>query len=308
MLPWLVNAWVWVATILTVLFGFLYVAIVFLVTAPFDPGRYRAGRAFRHLGVFATWINPLWRFRTIGTHPGDPRHPYIVVSNHESFVDILLISHLPWEMKWLSKKEMFKIPVGGWLMRMAKDIPLDRKDKASAARAMELCAERLGQNVSVMIFPEGTRSTTGDLLPFKDGAFRLAIETGVPVLPLAVHGAATALQKSHYKEVPLDQFKEQFKASKYYSAADWRRIRPCSRIICAFCARPMIMPSASGLPGSAPPPASTGSAICGASTAGGASLTSIESARAKASSAALWAAVSASASPPLPFPPLGFFS
>ena len=58
---------------------------------------------------------------------------------------------------------------------------------------MELCAERLGQNVSVMIFPEGTRSTTGDLLPFKDGAFRLAIETGVPVLPLAVHGAGTFL-------------------------------------------------------------------------------------------------------------------
>jgi 1-acyl-sn-glycerol-3-phosphate acyltransferase len=119
-----------------------------------------------------------------------------MVSNHESFVDILLISHLPWEMKWLSKKENFKIPVAGWLMRLAKDIELDRKDPASAARAMQECHHRLDDHVSVMIFPEGTRSTTGDLLPFKDGAFRLAIEAQVPVLPLAVHGAATAL-KAH---------------------------------------------------------------------------------------------------------------
>ena len=123
----------------------------------------------------------------------------MVVSNHESFVDILLISHLPWEMKWLSKKENFTIPVAGWLMRMAKDIELDRKDRDSAARAMEQCAVRLDQNVSVMIFPEGTRSTSGDLLPFKDGAFRLAIESGVPILPLAVHGAASALRPHDWR-------------------------------------------------------------------------------------------------------------
>ena len=73
-------------------------------------------------------LNPLWHFRVSGTLPDDPRRPYIVVSNHESFVDILLISHLPWEMKWLSKIEMFKIPVVGWLMRLAGDVPSRRGD------------------------------------------------------------------------------------------------------------------------------------------------------------------------------------
>ncbi len=193
------SIWCWFVFGVCIVLWLPMMSIVWLVTAPFDPPRYWTGLLFRKLTVVHEKLNPLWTFRTAGTFPKDPRNPYVVVSNHESFVDILLISHLPWEMKWLSKKEMFKIPVGGWLMRMAKDIPLDRKDKASAARAMELCAQRLSQRVSVMIFPEGTRSTSGDLLPFKDGAFRLAIETGVPILPLAVHGTATALRPHSWR-------------------------------------------------------------------------------------------------------------
>ena len=122
-----------------------------------------------------------------------------MVSNHESFVDILLISHLPWEMKWLSKAELFRIPVLGWLMRLAGDIPVDRSSPRSAAEAMVRCKEILKQKVSVIIFPEGTRSETDEMLPFKDGAFRLAIDAGVPILPLAVSGAATALRKHDWR-------------------------------------------------------------------------------------------------------------
>jgi 1-acyl-sn-glycerol-3-phosphate acyltransferase len=96
----------------------------------------------------------------------------VVVSNHESFADILLISHLPWEMKWLSKAELFRIPVMGWMMWLAGDIPVKRGFGPSAVEAMERCREALRRRVSVMIFPEGTRSRTAELLPFRDGAFR----------------------------------------------------------------------------------------------------------------------------------------
>jgi 1-acyl-sn-glycerol-3-phosphate acyltransferase len=122
-----------------------------------------------------------------------------VVSNHESFADILLISHLPWEMKWLSKAELFRIPVMGWMMWLAGDIPVKRGFGPSAVEAMERCREALRKRVSVMIFPEGTRSKTSELLPFKDGAFRLAIEEGVPILPLAVSGTGTALPKHGWR-------------------------------------------------------------------------------------------------------------
>ena len=193
------SIWSWCVLGVCVLVWLPMMAILWLVTAPFDPPRYWTGLLFRRLTVVHERLNPLWTFRTGGTFPRDPRHPYVVVSNHESFVDILLISHLPWEMKWLSKKELFAVPVLGWLMRLAKDIPVERGDSGSASAAMQLCAARLAQHVSVMIFPEGTRSTTGELLRFKDGAFRLAIEAQVPILPLAVRGAATALRTHDWR-------------------------------------------------------------------------------------------------------------
>lgn len=193
------SVWSWLVLALSVVVFFPVMAVLRLVTAPFDPGRYAVGLVFRKVAVVTAALNPLWRFRWSGPMPPDPRRPYVVVSNHESFVDILLISHLPWEMKWLSKAELFRIPVLGWMMRLAGDVPVKRGVGPSAVEAMSRCREALGRRVSVMIFPEGTRSPTGDLLPFKDGAFRLAIESGVPVLPLAVSGTRTALRKHDWR-------------------------------------------------------------------------------------------------------------
>ena len=193
------SLWAWFVLGVVVIAWTPMVAVVRLVTAPFDKGRYAAGYLFRKLTVVHQTLNPLWRFTTTGVRIDDPRRPYVVVANHQSFVDILVISHLPWEMKWLSKETFFKIPLVGWMMRMAGDIPLVRGEKKSAVQAMKACAQRLDQRVSVMIFPEGTRSRDGELQPFKDGAFRLAIEAGVPVLPLAVNGAYTALVKGDWR-------------------------------------------------------------------------------------------------------------
>ena len=193
------NAWTWVATVLLVIVGFLAVTLVFLVTAPFDPGRYAAGRAFRLLGVAQVKINPFWKFRTSGVRVHDPRRPYVAVANHESYADIFLISHLPWEMKWLSKDTIFRIPVMGWMMSMAGDVRLTRGDRSSAVQAIAACRDRLAKRVSVMIFPEGTRSRDGELLPFKDGAFRLAVEAGVPILPIAVAGTRHAMAKGSFR-------------------------------------------------------------------------------------------------------------
>jgi 1-acyl-sn-glycerol-3-phosphate acyltransferase len=193
------SIWTWLILVSCVVLWLPLMALVRLVTAPFDRGRYAVGYLFRQIPVVVAAVNPLWRFRRAGTMPSDPRRPYVVVSNHESFVDILLISHLPWEMKWLSKAELFRIPVLGWLMWLAGDIPIKRGFGPSAVEAIAKCREALANRVSVMIFPEGTRSTTADLLPFKDGAFRLAIDAGVPVLPLALYGTSTALRKHDWR-------------------------------------------------------------------------------------------------------------
>lgn len=194
------SIWSWFVFGACMLFALPIMAITWVVTAPFDPPRYWTGLIFRKTTVIHQKLNPLWKFRISGEFPENPRNPYVMVSNHESFVDILLISHLPWEMKWLSKTENFKIPVAGWNMRLAKDIELVRGDRESGSTAMKECAKRLDQKVSVMIFPEGTRSFEGDLLPFKDGAFRLAIEKQLPILPLAARGTAPALRKHDWRQ------------------------------------------------------------------------------------------------------------
>jgi hypothetical protein len=113
------SAGVWLLILLLVIVWLPLLAVIFAGTVPFDPGRYVVGRWFRLAAVLAVKLNPLWRFRTSGVSIPDPRRPYVAVSNHESYADIFLISHLPWEMKWLSKQEVFRVPMMGWMMRMA---------------------------------------------------------------------------------------------------------------------------------------------------------------------------------------------
>src|SRR4051812_2440136 len=195
----IMSLWAWLVLVLCILLWFPVLAIVRLLTFPFDRAAYVTGYIFRRIGPAMATLNPLWRFSYSGKMPADPRRPFVVVSNHESFADILLISHLPWEMKWLSKAELFRIPIMGWMMWLVGDIPVKRGFGPSAVEAMERCREALSHRVSVMIFPEGTRSRTAELLPFKDGAFRLAIEAGVPILPLAVSGTRNALPKHDWR-------------------------------------------------------------------------------------------------------------
>ena len=195
----IVSLWAWLVLVVCILLWFPTLVIVRVVTFPFDRAAYLTGYLFRKIGPAMATLNPLWHFRYSGIIPADPRRPFVVVSNHESFADILLISHLPWEMKWLSKAELFRIPVMGWMMWLVGDIPVKRGFGPSAVEALERCRRALHLKVSVMIFPEGTRSRTAELLPFKDGAFRLAIEAGVPILPLALSGTRTALPKSSWR-------------------------------------------------------------------------------------------------------------
>jgi 1-acyl-sn-glycerol-3-phosphate acyltransferase len=190
-----ISGVLWLMIMVLVIVWLPLLAVVYVLTVPRDPGRYTVGRWFRRAAVTAVALNPLWRFRTSGVRITDPRRPYVAVSNHESYADIFLISHLPWEMKWLSKEEVFRIPFMGWMMRMAGDIGVKRGQAASRAHALEQIRDRLRKGVSVMVFPEGTRSPTDEMLPFREGAFRAAIEAGAPVLPIVVAGTRHAMAR-----------------------------------------------------------------------------------------------------------------
>ncbi len=163
------------------------------LTWPFDRNRVVTGYFYRFVGVLVSRLTPLWDFDIVRPLPAHRPGRTVVVSNHCSQADPFLISRVPWEMKWLGKASLFRVPIMGWSMWLAGDIPVVRGEKQSAKGAMARCRRYLERGMPVMIFPEGTRSLTDEIGPFKDGAFHLAIASGADILPLAVHGTATAL-------------------------------------------------------------------------------------------------------------------
>jgi 1-acyl-sn-glycerol-3-phosphate acyltransferase len=162
-----------------------------------DPTQRIPGRWIRRLGRVASRLSMLWKFEIEGERPPDiDTKAYVVVANHESQADPFLLSFLPWDMRWVAKESLFKQPLSGWAMRLSGDIPLRRGEGDSVRTCLQECEHAIHGGISIMMFPEGTRSPGGELLPFKDGAFDLAIRTGVPILPIALAGTR-AMRPKH---------------------------------------------------------------------------------------------------------------
>jgi 1-acyl-sn-glycerol-3-phosphate acyltransferase len=156
----------------------------------------RRGRWMRRFGRATAGLTPLWHFSTEGEPPADINaRTYVVVANHESFADPFLLCSLRWDMRWVAKEELFRLPVIGTLLRWGGDLSLRRGDGDSVRTMLADARKTLESGLSMMFFPEGTRSADGSLGAFKDGAFRLAIEAGVPILPLAVEGTRACMPK-----------------------------------------------------------------------------------------------------------------
>lgn len=189
------SALVWAAYVGIVLAWTPLIAGFRAATFRRDPGRRRVGRLLRNAGVLAVRINPFWRFRVAGSVALDRGRPRLFVANHRSMADVFLLCLLPGEMKYLSKESVFRVPVFGWLMRTVGDISVSRGDRESARDAIEQMRTRLLEGSSVVVFPEGRRSPDGSVAPFREGAFRLAIESRVDVVPLAIDGTEHALPR-----------------------------------------------------------------------------------------------------------------
>ena len=188
-----VAYWVFFCATLPVFYvGSLVVAVV---SAPWDRRRVLLHLYGSLWASFYILVNPFWRLHVEGRTMIPWRDSAVLVSNHASLIDILVLFGLFRPYRWVSKTENFKLPFIGWYMTHSRYVPLVRGDRASIETMMVTCRDLLRSGVSVMIFPEGTRSPTGELQAFKDGAFQLAWDTGRPVFPIAVTGTAEALPK-----------------------------------------------------------------------------------------------------------------
>ena len=191
-----------------------------LVTYPFDR-RLRVLHLFTCFWAsFYTWTMPAWRIRIEGRENVRKDAAYMVVSNHQSQLDILVAFRLFFHYKWVSKAEMFRVPLIGWNMTLNRYIRLKRGDRKSVEQMLKACEVHLDEGSSVFMFPEGTRSPDGEVKPFKPGAFQLALEKKVPILPVVISGTNKALPKYSMKftgvqkiyikifeEIPYESFK-----------------------------------------------------------------------------------------------------
>ncbi len=180
----------------------LALGVLAFVTYPFDRkgkvGHYYA-RLWGRMALLADRV----KVNIEGIDHLNGTGPYIFMSNHQSYYDVFtLLGRLPYQFKWLVKKELFSIPFFGWTMAAVGYISLDRGGTRGTVEAMNDAARRIRDGMSVVIFPEGSRSPDGSIQPFKKGGFTLAIKSKVPIVPIAISGTRDIMPKDKLTVAP----------------------------------------------------------------------------------------------------------
>jgi 1-acyl-sn-glycerol-3-phosphate acyltransferase len=192
------SVWTWLSSIIFITLALPVALLLWLIAIPFDRRRLMNNRWMVIQGIVLTKMSPFWKVVVDGREKIDQNQAYVIVPNHQSMLDIVFFNMLHHRLRWVSKIEVFKIPIVGWEMRMVKYIELVRGNKASVVKMMEKCVESLREGISVVIFPEGTRSLTGAIGKFKPGAFQIAVKTDKPLLPVLIDGTGDILPKKGF--------------------------------------------------------------------------------------------------------------
>jgi len=192
----LLSIFIWLCTIIMTVLVFLAVSILMLY--PFD----RKKKISHSMGFW--WAeaiagsNPFWKIKIEGLKNFNKQCSYIIIANHQSMADIALLYKTHRQFKWVAKESLFSIPVFGWCMLAMKYIKLSRGEFGSIRDTYEVAAQWLENDISVLFFPEGTRSPSGELSAFKNGAFKLALKEKKPVLPICISGSRNILPRGSW--------------------------------------------------------------------------------------------------------------
>lgn len=190
-----ISLWHWLFFFLTCLTLLPLTVVVWLLTMGIDRRKYLLHVITSFWGWSLIRCNPLLTVKILDRDKIKPGKAYVIICNHQSVLDISVVFMLFVHFKWVAKIEMFRTPIVGWVLRMNQYVPIHRGDKDSAQQMAIACQKHLQRGSSVTMFPEGTRSEDGNLRPFKEGAFRLALQAKVPLLPVVLDGTAQALPK-----------------------------------------------------------------------------------------------------------------
>ena len=184
-------------TLIQVAFWFVVSIIVLIVTYPFDKSRRWVHECSRIICALLYDLFPFARRTIQGAENIDKNKPYVMVINHNSACDIFTAYKIPLNFHWVSKREVFWVPFMGPLLSIHGDIPIERGNpKKAMSKVSRLGKLWLSRGATVAIFPEGTRSKDGEIHNFKLGAFNLAKEAGVEILPVVMTGTNTSIKSN----------------------------------------------------------------------------------------------------------------
>lgn len=201
----LFSIFLWMYWALCIIPFFVIVLVVDIVTYPFDPHHQISNSLLRILSALMLRTNPGWSFNIKGADKTKVSQPTIVVANHQSFLDLAMLYLLPWSMKWVAKKALFKIPILGWMIYLTGHIPINRKSIRSAKKISRMI-DVVKQGEPLMIFPEGTRTPTGEIQRLKTGAFKMAKLNEFNILPVVLDGSYQAMSRGNWAAHPKQQF------------------------------------------------------------------------------------------------------
>jgi 1-acyl-sn-glycerol-3-phosphate acyltransferase len=186
---------VWFIGISLMIVMFLFTFFIWILILPFDKERFVTHRILVYQGLIFSRLLPNVIIEVEGREKAVKGATYVIISNHQSSLDILFMNSLRYKYRWISKIENLKIPILGWYLRMADYIIVNRGNEESKAEMLEKSYRCLKRGISIMIFPEGTRSHDNEIRFFKRGAFQLAIQAEVAILPIVIDGTGGILPK-----------------------------------------------------------------------------------------------------------------
>lgn len=198
MIKTFISIAIWTVNIILTIILFFVVFFFWAVLYPFDKKRKVA-----HMQCF-WWadclirFNPYWKLKVKGLDNIDYKKTYIIIANHQSMADIVVLYKTRMQFKWVSKESLFKVPFIGWCLSLTEHIKLARGEYASIKKIYRQAAAWLRKDMSVIFFPEGTRSDTDEMNPFQNGAFKLAIKEKRPILPICLKGTRDVLSKGSW--------------------------------------------------------------------------------------------------------------
>ena len=189
---------IWIAGAALTILVFFVDLFFMIVLFPFDKKRKVVHAQGYWWADAVIGLNPYWNVKVRGLENIDTRRTYVMVANHQSMADIAVIYKTHMQFKWVAKESLFKVPFLGWCLSLSRHIRLSRGRFGSVKKVYREAAGWLGKGISVLFFPEGTRSSTGEISEFQNGAFKLAIKEKKAILPISISGTREAIPKGSW--------------------------------------------------------------------------------------------------------------